>query len=44
MKLCCENCGFIFHMSKKNVQLCFQDPYCPKCGKLYVKGVILDEF
>lgn len=43
MKCKCERCGFEIIMSKyKFVQLCFEAPYCPKCGK-YMDENLEDE-
>jgi len=43
MKCKCDRCGFEITMSRyKYVQLCFESPYCPKCGK-YMDENLEDE-
>ncbi len=35
MKIKCERsmCGFEFNLTQSNFELCYLEPYCPKCGK-----------
>ena len=42
MKCKCDRCGFEIIMSVYKFQLCFETPYCPKCGK-YMDEYLEDE-
>ena len=33
MKINCERCSFSFNLTQSNYELCYFEPYCPKCGK-----------
>ena len=45
MRLKCERCSFEFILSKYNFfVVCFQTPYCPKCGKFIDEHLEEEEY
>lgn len=48
MRLKCERCSFEFILSKYNYHyffvVCFETPYCPKCGKFIDEDLEEEEY